>query len=339
MSGISKGVKVVVNKTRKGYIDFIRCCCILIVFYMHFQANFGTIYAHYWHEFPTDLLLRGFSAKMSVAVLTALSGYLASKTNRDMKHGLMHRYLFFLISCLCINMFYYLYNILCLDESININEIVMETLTLGNRFFPALWFVRDYLMGFVLCLINKNAKVDTQFVILEIFIFIILGEVWIAIYLMGNLAEQIEGRFVNKSRFALYLLLFGSFFLLKMQPNTSLSFLCGGLACVIWIVVLPETGGIYRIINNSGWSLIGKYSWGFFLIHALGYHALNDFIFHMQEYVDYTNYKGRYLVFLFVTFIVLSIGAVPVTLIVNAMSCWLEELINKIIYKIGIGVD
>ena len=90
---------------RNKNVDTLKFLAVFIVFFTHYINRFGDQYRYVFYKLPSSILLYGVSGKMGVVILGVIMGWLAYGSKRDISEAIVHRYCFFFVSVLLINVF------------------------------------------------------------------------------------------------------------------------------------------------------------------------------------------------------------------------------------------
>lgn len=322
-------------RERLKYLDSLKFIAIFIVFTMHFINKYGDTYRHLFHDMPTSIALYGISGKMGVAILAVIMGLLAYYTKRDIGKAIVHRYLFFFISVIAIDLGYVVYNYMALDTRPDMLTFFRAGICLEDLYFPALWFIKDFFIGYVIIVLNSRSNVKVWGVLLEIAVFIMFSEIWIAICLLGNVvALLLNDGFVLRAlktrrviRLVLCIIAYG---ITKVPVETNLGYMAYGIATVLIILVINSSDLMNSLLSINWFAFLGRYSWGFFLVHALIYHIVGRYIFNMEMYTNQNGYVIRFILCFLTCLVCNIVVSVPLTKTINWVSNKLEKFLEQV---------
>lgn len=322
---------------RNTYIDTLKFISVFIVFFTHFINRYGEQYRWIFTSFPSSILLQGVSGKMGVAILAVLSGWLAYKSNRRLPDVIIHRYCFFLVSVFIVNSLFliqYYYQ----KNDCSFITYLYSCVSLGDQLYPALWFIRDFFLGYIIICLNRSGEIKMYGVFMEILICLIFHEVWISICLLGNVVALLEDdKYINglfEKKHIQYIALFLAYIMSKKSSEDSLTYLLYGISCVLFLFVLRKHTSLRTLFSNRLTAFLGRNSWGFFLVHVLVYNV-------MGRAFDLEKYRGMnlYGIRMWICFICCSIWnvllSIPLTFAIKKLSFGTEQIIKKMTGHFG----
>ena len=309
------------NNTRIKYLDTLKLLAIFIVFVTHFINRFNDDYFSLWHTAPTSWLLNGVSGKLGVAIFAVILGYFAyrSKENNITKY-VIKRYIYFFLCALFINSIYAaLGNLGAFDDTYTAKEVVAVSLTLGDGIFSTFWCIRPFFVASLLSKLNSKAEAGLFIVAIEMHImFLLTGDVWISICLMGNLVaiamlnRKILSIFSCVSvRWTAYIAVF---FLIK-RPESLLTYVIDGICASLLILVLSESRYIRKILEWKPLSAQGKNTMAMYLIHVVVYRLVG-----MTAGLDSDSSALLFVIILIVSWLLVVVLSFPLTNLLDAMT-------------------
>lgn len=180
-------------KQRTQYFDTVRLLAALFIFTTHFIAFFEPDIFILWDM--KYLFLNGVTGKLCVTLFCVILGYFAmmkglKNAENPKEQGwkyLLERYLYFLIAGLIIHTAYYLFSKFSLAPyQVSIADVLKSSVFLKDTIIKHWWSMIPFLIGSFVCYINGLYHVKLLDIVVEILICIYIGQIWVAICLMGN---------------------------------------------------------------------------------------------------------------------------------------------------------
>ena len=171
--------------------------------------------------------------------------------------------------------------------------------------------------------------------LLEILILLVFSEVWIAVCLLGNIAAILENtgliKEIGEYRWVTIALLLFAWLITKLPAETNPAFVAYGISCVVLLLINSCNYRVRRIFSLRWLSWLGRYSWGFFLIHALVYNVIGTCVFHLEEHIGAKGYGWLFTGCLFFCTICNIILSVPVTKLINWLTNTMDIALRHIV--------
>ena len=310
-------------KTRKNYFDTIKLIAIFIVFATHFIASYHSAYFDLWHTMPYAILLKGISGKFGVVLFSVILGYFAYRSSDGNIIGYaVKRYLYFFICALFINSVYFVCSRFgFLTDPVSLRKLAVCSLTLGDDIFATLWCLRPFLFASIISRINGKAKAGMIAFVLEIALLLYLGQTWIAIGIMGNVAVWLEDNDIcmdifshRIARIAAYLAAFGVVKLANYPAE--------GIATAVVLAALPQSTVLVKALNNRHLASAGRNTMAIYLIHPALYTLIGGLIMKGP-------YSGiKFLAGLMISWIVIVLVSYPVTRFLDCINGYLKNAVD-----------
>lgn len=312
-------------KTRKNYFDTIKLIAIFIVFATHFIASYHSAYFDLWHTMPYAILLKGISGKFGVVLFSVILGYFAYRSSDGNIIGYaVKRYLYFFICALFINTVYFVCSRFgYLTDPVSMRKLAVCSLTLGDGIFATLWCLRPFLFASIISRINGKAKAGIIAFALEIALLLYLGQTWIAIGIMGNIAVWLEDNDICKNifshriaRISAYLTAFGVVKLANYPAE--------GIAAAVVLAALPQSTVLVKALNNRHLASAGRNTMAIYLIHPALYTLIGDIIMRGP-------FSGmKFLAGLLISWIVIILVSYPVTGFLDHINGYFKKAVDSV---------
>ncbi|MGN0353552.1 MAG: acyltransferase family protein [Muricoprocola sp.] len=320
-------------KQRVAYYDSIRFLAAILVYTVHFIAQFNANIFSYWHIKPLSFIMGGMSGKLATAVFCVILGYFAGEKGAQNKSTTAkyaaQRYLSFVLAVFVTHMIYLFTGYLGLtSQKVTIAKAISLSFSLENDILGRLWCMRPFLYGSILCFINGKYKTRFTEVILQAVILILIGDVWTALCLLGNLMALI----LKDTRTQSVLKPINQVILLLLclavinRPESNVTFIIDGIASMIFIIIVANNRLLQTVLNNKFLSGIGKNYLGFYMLHPLIYETMGKWI--LNEWLVLP-YKIRFLTSYLLCLIVIVLLSVPFTVFVNRIYGYIIRFIDQ----------
>lgn len=319
-------------KQRVAYFDSIRFLAAILVYTVHFIAQFNANIFSYWHIKPLSFIMGGMSGKLATAVFCVILGYFAGKKGSRDRSTLKYaaqRYLAFVLAVFITHIIYIFTGYLGLtSQKVTVAQAVSLSFSLENDILGRLWCMRPFLYGSILCFINGKYKTGFTEVILQAVILILIGEVWTALCLLGNLMALI----LQDARTQSVLTPINQIVLLLLclviinRPESNVTFVIDGIASMIFIIIVANNRFLQTVLNNKFLSGIGKNYLGIYMLHPLIYETMGKWI--LNEWLTLP-YKIRFLTSYLLCFVVILLLSVPFTIFVNLVYGYIIRFISQ----------
>lgn len=307
-------------KQRVTYFDSIRFLAAILVYSVHFIAEFNANIFSYWNTKPLSFIMGGISGKLATAFFCVILGYFAGKKgcqNISTFKYAAQRYLSFVLAVLITHLIYILTGYLGLtSQKVSIMHAVSSSFMLKSDILGRLWCMRPFLYGSILCFINGKYKIGFVEVVIQTVILILIGDVWTALCLLGNLMSFIlqdtrtQAVLKPMNQVILFLLCFAAI----NRPESNAAYIIDGICAMVFLIIVANNRFLQAGLNNKFLSGIGKYYLGIYMLHPLIYETLGKCI--LNEWLTLP-YKIRFFTSYFVCLILIVLLAVPFTDFVN----------------------
>lgn len=263
---------------RKPYIDTLKLLAVFIVYACHFIRQYHWDYFDLlYYQKPWKYLFHGVTGTLSVAFFCVCLGYFAFQSrNRNPMSYLLRRYLYFVLCGFAINL-----TVAILDKDISYH-VIGASLRLGTRYFPEYWCMFHFFVASVISYFNAYHKVDGAFIVLEIILLCILGKIWMAICLLGNLAFLIQKnggfRKAISLRAVRILLLLAAFVIIKRDENDT-TYLLYGIASTLLLLTVENSPLLQGILGVRIFSVPGRNEIAAYLFHTVVYLHVGKLLF------------------------------------------------------------
>ena len=313
---------------RKPYIDTIKALAIFVVFLTHFIDEFHPEYFSLWKTLPTAILLKGVSGKFGVCVFSVILGYFAFKTKEtNIAKYAVKRYVYFLVCGLFINSVYAVFSRFGLfSDPISTYKVLKTSVLLGSDIFPTFWCIRPFMYASLITAINKKLRsfpTNIAIIIVEIALLVYVGQLWVAICLIGNVVAIVEHSdyykkvFSNRSiRISVYLI---SFIAIKFA-----NYLLDGISAALVLLALGCSPVLSEYLRNRLLASIGKNTMAIYLTHVIIYEAIGKVL------ITDTHFVASFVFAMLVSWIVIVAFSYPATAILNKASSVLNKLIDRL---------
>lgn len=321
---------------REIHFDTLKLIAVFIVFALHFIGAYHPEYAVYWHKLPTALLLEGVSGKNAVSALAVFSGYFAYKSKqKSILFYSSRRYFEFFFAAFFINSLWGLCSIhgwggISSQTIQNSNNVVLtilyESVCIRGTIYPALWFMIPFLIGSIISYTNGKEESSPVEIIIQIWCFYIVNQVWISICLLGSLVACLQknkyvSRFYKNTIVQLIIIII--FFVIK-RKESNLTYLIDGI-CVSQVILIIDNNERLKRLLSFKWG-IGKNVMSIFLLHAIVYRVVSPFLFNLMTNIKY---NFAFLCVLFITWFIIILLSYPTTYLLNIAMKMFTTGINK----------
>lgn len=326
---------------RVRYFDTIKFFAILWVYLVHFISYYCSSLFSYWRTAPTSWVLFGVTGKLAVAMFSVILGYfayLSGTKGGSLSNFTIKRYISFFITGLFINTLYAICGALgWKSATYDLTTVLVTSLKIGYDIFPTFWCMFDFLLSSVLSFINGKYRLSPSAVFLQIVIFLLVGKIWIAICLMGNLLYGLQH---NETCAALMrkkpvqLLLFIIVFFAVKRPESNVTYVIDGICSMLVLLIISGNETFQKVLSCKPLSYLGKNSLGIYILHPLTYTLLGAPLFELLSPVRYSVVFIVVFITCLAVMLPLSIGAVFLidrlsgllsTLLITAK----DQLLNK----------
>ena len=313
---------------RIKHFDSLRLIAIFVVYVTHFVDSFHPEYFSLWETLPMSLLLEGISGKLGVALFGVLLGYFAySSKENNSAYYILKRYSFFVISALIINTLYAL-RALFFDNKISAVKVLIESITLDDDIFPTYWCIPVFFAASVLSYLNGKANVTTIGILLEVAVFYKLGNVWLAICLMGNIVARYQKNphfDILKKRCCRIILWIILFFAIKRQESNN-TYMIQGMCCMVIIILIMRGNVVRRILDNKYLSAMGRQGMAIYILHPICYITFAPLLF--KRLADLP-YGWNFTITLLLCFVLIVLVSFPTMMLINRIVAWIGKMILK----------
>lgn len=319
--------------SRMNYFDSLRLIAMIIIFVTHFIGDFHTAYFSLWREFPTVILLKGVSGKLAVALFGILLGYFAFLTkDKSFTHYVIKRYAFFAISGFIINLLFAIAgNFSSAFTEYSFINVMEATIKLSDKIFEPYWCMAPFFIASVISYLNNKANISGLGIALEMFMFMLISNVWVSVCLMGNLvAKYQDHRFLNFLNHKMVrIVLWCVIFILIKTPtfNVNIAYLLKGVCCSVMLLIIMRGHVVKKILNNSFMACIGKKGMGILILHTLLYSFLGPILFDCFAQMPYA---CAFCLTMLICFAVVVLLSFPLMWFVNKLTNIIGDVTNKI---------
>lgn len=295
------------------YFDSLRLIAMTIIYVTHFYEDFKTMIVPFMQKNYIILIMERLSGKFGVCIFGILLGYFAFLTNdNNSTRYVIKRYAYFFVSGFLINGLYALAGFFLSGfKSYNILEVVVESIRLGSGIYPNYWCILPFFVASLLSYLNGKLKVSGIVILMEIFVFILRSDIWVAICLMGNLLakyKDFDCAFVKKRvvRVLLWIVLIA--FSFRLESRTT--YLIFGICSATMIYLIMHGTIEKKLLNHKFMGAIGEKGMGVFLLHPLLYTIFGPLFFNL--FVGLSNVFAFFLsmILCYVIIIILSFPSV-----------------------------
>ena len=330
-------------KKRTEYFDTVRLLAALFIFTTYFIAFFEPDIFKLWDEvFVTSLFLNGVTGKLCVTLFCVILGYFAmikglKNAENPKEQGwkyLVERYLYFLIAGLIIHTAYYLFSRFALAPyQVSIADVFRSSVFLKDTIIKHWWSMIPFLIGSFVCYINGRYHVQLRDIAVEILICIYIGQIWVAICLMGNVMyillqnEKITNILCLKRT---RIIILAAIFVLIKRPENNTTFLIDGICMSAFMMMLCTWNGLQKVFNHKIWTGFNKYYMGVYMVHELIYASAGLKI--VQGLLS-VPYKIRLPLAYLVSLILTLVCAKLIMHLVNFINRAVISRLNKIVYR------
>lgn len=275
------------SKKRFDYLDTAKFIAIMWIFVVHYISEFQPQWFAYWDILPFSLLLKGLTGKCALAMLAVTMGFLAYY--KGTKQGglfaaVVKRYLSFFVMGLFVNVIYAANSGLSLSDLSVLKDILVTSLAIGDGIYATFWCMQSFFIASVVSYIAGLFKLKELPVCGLVALFIVLGEIWVAVCLMGNLLYVMTDaqdprayRKVLENRWVQLLLVVAVFFAVK-RSESDVTYVIDGLCAALMLAVISMNSKAEKLFSAPALVFMGKYSMGIFLLHPLVYTRLGGVI-------------------------------------------------------------
>ena len=271
------------DKQRTAYFDGLKLLALFVIFATHFINRFHSEYFFLWEQPPTSWLIAGIDGKLGVAVFSVILGYFAYKSSEtSIARYSVKRYLYFFVCGMFINL---IYGILgwtgVFEEAYTLKQIVRAGVLLSDDIYHGFWCIRPFLAASVLSRINGKAKAGVPGLLIELAIFMIWGQIWTAVCIMGNVAaELMDEPHVRKTlshRWVRILIYIAAINVIK-GPESNIRYMIYGVVSMVMIITLKDSTIVRKGLEWKPVSGPGRNSMAIYLIHGVLYRIIGGLI-------------------------------------------------------------
>ena len=319
---------------REKWLDTIKVFLIVRIFSTHFRFSFPK--GRYDYGIIMKLLTAngGISGKFCVQMFAVILGYFATLAGeRKQEKYITKRYLYFFSCILLINCIYYLFAQLgFIKANITINSVIFSAFSLGGGVYSAAWFFIHFFLGSIICYLNGRGRINFLECILEIIVFILYGNVWVAACIMGSCLVYITKEEpiingINKWYLQLTLIVICWFVLPRKESATA--YIIDGIVSFILLVICFSSSIIKRVLSINWLSRLGQYSMEIFLIHTLVYSTLGRKAF---NYISrYESLKLSWVLTWLICLLCIIVLSFPIKIIIKNIIKMINKMSNFIL--------
>ncbi len=328
------------NTGRQSGLDTFRFFGAGLIWFTHFVSLFAPEWFEKWKEMPLFLVLYGLSGKLGVAILCVTLGYLAyikgMKNEENAVSYMVKRYGYFVIAV-------FIYHLLAiafgLSDFMNgcgnpVKFLIKISLTFNQICNGLLWCLPALLIGSVVSFVLGKYKAGIPEILCIIAVFLVAGEVWVSVCLMGNLAYRItederSRKILGKWYVKPGMIILG-WLLIKGEESTLTYFLYGLSALLGLILVVDREKKVKakRSAVCKAFSFCTKSYFGLFLLQPLFYQTLAPKLMN-TVFVSVPFMARFFLVFIIITILIILM-TIPVNYVVNVLSGLLNLCVDKV---------
>lgn len=322
-------------KTRVKYFDTIRYLAAVWVFTVHFIAFVDSGLFVYLNRMPVGLIMYGISGKLCVAVFCVILGYFAYRKGRSAREGTLSyaakRYLYFVIAGLVINVIYALLGRAgVIDRDIGGGQVLLSAVFLRDDILGRFWCMRPFLIGSVFCYVAGRRGFRPAEAALEIAVFILIGQPWVAICLYGVvlamlMEQEAVGRALDRKWVQAVLVII--MFALIHRGESTLTYLLDG-AFAVGLVLITEHNRLLRSALESRWlTAVNRSYMGVYLVHELVYITVGDRIIHGLLRIPF---GPRFLLAYAVCLVLVAALAIPLDALISRCNGYVSRLVDTV---------
>lgn len=309
------------------YLDTMRFLAALWVFTTHFIAAYRKNLFVYWTTMPFSLFLEGVSGKLAVAVFCVVLGYLACENgqrNTGTFRYVIKRYIYFFSLELVLNTIYVVVTnagfLSLAPQSMGIQQIIYSSVFLKDNIVGVFWCQRPLFIGSLLCFINGKYNLSWREVLVQSIVMIFIGQTWIGIALLGNLAERLlqkeEVNAVLKKWWIQLLLMIAVSILIK-RPESNTTYLIDGICMMVVVLIFANSRWVRAILEHERLQNVNKHYLGVYLGHVMVFMSVGHWIF-----MDFTiwNHMPQFILAYMVILVLVVQMARPLEFMVNKLA-------------------
>lgn len=327
-------------KERVYYFDAIRYLAAVWVFTTHFIAFVDAGLFRYLNRMPVGLIMRGISGKLCVAVFSVVLGYFAYQKGHNTKESTLQyavkRYVYFAISCFMGNIIYAAAAWLgFMEGNISLLQTFTSAVFIKSDIMDSFWCMRPFLAGSILCFIAGKLSAGFTEVSLLAVMFVLTGQVWIALAMFGVLLalilskESLQKLLDKKWMQALVIVI--AFILINREESTT-TYLFDGVFAVGMILVISHNRCLQTVLENKWFRKINKSYMGFYLIHSLSYHTVGAYL--LNTCLDIP-FKLRFLLVYLLCLAVNILLAWLLNQSINGISRYAEKFVDTALERLS----
>ena len=275
---------------RLNYFDTIKFFAIIWIFFVHFISLFKPVWLRFWLQPPAYFILGGLTGKFATATLAVILGYFAFKKGTEQESLVslcIKRYIAFFVMVFFANTIYLFAT--HTDQLINISTFInlfLTSLSIGDDIYLSFWCMQSFLFASVFSYINGKYNVSFFPLIIEILIFALTENTWIAICLMGNVLFKLIDKDTIHTRFQkivskplTQILLILIVFIGIKREESEFTYFLYGIFSVFLITVTAYNHTLKRLLDNNVLGYLGKHSMGIYLLHGTIFAIIWKYIF------------------------------------------------------------
>lgn len=295
------------RKSRIEWMDSLKLLSAFLVLTVHFLILFAPSLTRFWSEGWTRYVLYGVTGKFAVCMFFLLAGYFAMKAKRDgMWKYIVKRYLRLVIPVFIIEVVMLI--VMSVFQAVDLGSVIVSDLNnkylyLGNMnlgmflkdiflldgtVVETYWANYQLFIGPIIVVvlngINIEEKKKKLLLICALVIFYFTGYIWYTLCVLGGILFYILQSDLNicEKWYVKIVLLIAAYFLIR-HPESNLSFLLKGFACVCLMLLITHDKYVKRLLECKILKALSPYSFEIYLLHTPVNRLIVYFIYLLLE--------------------------------------------------------
>ena len=273
------------------YLDTMRFLAALWVFTTHFINMYRPGVFRLWTVMPFSLFLNGLTGKLAVTLFCVVLGYLAYEsgqrnTNMNIFQYTITRYIYFFSFALFLNTLYVVVTnaglLSLVWQSMGVGQVIYSSIFLKGDIVGFFGILRPLFIASLLCFINGKYKLSYKEVLVQSIVMIFIGQTWVGIALLGNLAEiLLQNEKVNAvlKKLWIQLPLIIMVFVLIKRPENNTTHLIDELCMTVVVLIFANNRWVRAVLEHKGLQKINQYYMGVYVCHVVVSVAVVTYLF------------------------------------------------------------
>ncbi len=311
---------------REKTFDLIKLYSMFLVITNHFLVHY-VIY----ESTPMKILNGKFGVQLFSVVLGIFAFRSGQKNKESSFHYALRRYIYFFICEFLINNIYFALNVNDCRTIMTYGFVIGQSILLGDVIFPTFWFLKDYLVGSILCFLIGKKNYDKLDIVMIICCLGIVGEIFVAACIIGCLTCKLLNE--NKPLYKTTLFQVCGFALplivrIILEKN-NITYFIFGLLSMLLVLTWKNNHFVEKISDLSFISYLGTITMPILMVHPHLIDIVNRFNFSIDGRITIVMRYITMLVLVLVMSVVLDIIIRRCVKISNTLIDRLFEKIQK----------